>query len=163
MTRSFDEIKNLPQHPGIYGFKSPTDVKEGSYSYVGLSGKIRNRVTEHLLRRDSSVTTGASATSLNPDKIAECNWWCHKTFVEKEYLEAAELIAFEKLNPTLGSRGSPSSKALELSQDKKFISQMEELFSSPPTGSIVFHDLSWAVSKIRELENEIKLLKEKLK
>ena len=162
MTRSFIEIKNLPQRPGIYGLKSPTD-KEGSYSYVGLSGKLRNRVTEHLLRRDSSVTTGASATSLNPDKIAECHWWCHKTFEEKEYLDAAELIAFEKLNPTLVSRGSPSSKALELSQDKEFMSQMEELFSGTPSGCIVFYDLSWAVSKIRELENEIKIIKEKLK
>ena len=163
MTRSFDEIRNLPQDPGIYGLKSPTDVKDGTYSYVGLSGNIRNRVNQHLVRRNSSVTTGASATSLNPDKISECNWWWHKTFAKKEYLEAAELIAFEKLNPPLGSRGSPGSAALELAQDKDFISQMEELFSSPPTGFIVFHDLSWAVSKIRELENEIKLLKEKLK
>ena len=54
-------------------------------------------------------------------------------------------------------------KALELSQDKEFMSQMEELFSGTPSGCIVFYDLSWAVSKIRELENEIKIIKEKLK
>jgi hypothetical protein len=162
MTRSFDEIKNLPQLPGIYGLKSPTD-KEGSYSYVGLSKRLRDRVTEHLLRRDSSVTTGASATSLNPDKIAECHWWCHKTFVDKKSREAAELIAFEILDPTLRSRGSPTDEATELSQDQEFKSQMEELFSGAPSGCIVFYDLSWAVSKIKELENEIKLLKDKIK
>jgi len=143
MTRSFDEITNLPQDPGIYGLKSPTDG-EGSYSYVGLSKEIKNRVREHLLRRDSSVTTGASATSLNPDKIEKCHYWTHKKFFEKEYLEAAELIAFKILNPILGSRGSPSSNAKEF-QDKEFISQMEELFSGRPTGSVSFPDISWAV------------------
>ena len=162
MTRSFDEIKNLPQLQGIYGLKSPTD-KEGSYSYVGSSGKIKDRVQQHLLKRNSSVTTGASATSLNPDKIAECDWWCHKTFVEKEYLDAAELIAFKELKPTLVSRGSPTDEAKELSKDQEFRSQMEELFSGAPSGCIVFYDLSWAVSKIKELENEIKLLKDKIK
>jgi len=40
---------------------------------------------------------------------------------------------------------------------------MEELFSGTPSGCIVFYDLSWAVSKIKELENEIKLLKDKIK
>jgi len=37
MTCSFDESDNLPQDPGIYGFKSPTDVKKGS------SEKITNK------------------------------------------------------------------------------------------------------------------------
>ena len=163
MTRSFDETDNLPQDPGIYGLKSPTDVKKGSYSYVGSSGKIKDRVQQHLLKRNSSVTTGASATSLNPDKIAECDWWCHKTFVDKKSREAAELIAFEILDPTLRSRGSPTDEATELSLDQEFRSQMEELFSGTPSGCIVFYDLSWAVSKIKELENEIKLLKDKIK
>ena len=92
--RSFDEIKHLPQFPGIYGFKGPND-NQGDYSYIGLSKKLRERVSQHLLKRDSSVATGASAISLSPDKIAECHWWIHGTFGERQYLEAAELIAFE--------------------------------------------------------------------
>ena len=39
---------------------------------------------------------------------------------------------------------------------------MEDLFSNTPSGYAVFYDLSWAVTKIRELEREILELKEKL-
>ena len=161
MTRSFDEIKHLPQFPGIYAFKGPNG-NHGAYSYVGLSNKLRDRVSQHLLRRDSSVATGASAISLNPDKISECHWWVHATFSRREHLEAAELIALEIFNPTLVSRGSSSSAALEISRDLEFREQMEDLFSSTPSGYAVFYDLSWAVTKIRELEREILELKEKL-
>ena len=158
--RSFDEIKHLPQFPGIYGFKGPNDI-QGNYSYIGISNRLRERVSQHLLKRDSSVATGASAISLNPDKIAECHWWIHETFGNRETLEAPELIAFGRFNPTLVSRGSPSAKALELSNDKGFRKQMNELFSNVPSGYIKFYDLSWAVNKIKELENEISELKKK--
>ena len=161
MIRSFDEIKHLPQFSGIYAFKGPND-NQGAYSYVGLSNKLRDRVSQHLLRRDSSVASGASAISLNPDKIAECHWWIHETFGSRENLEAAELIAFEIFNPTLVSRGSSSSDALEISRDLEFREQMEDLFSNTPSGYAVFYDLSWAVTKIRELEREILELKERL-
>ena len=156
--RSFDEIKHLPQFPGIYGFKGPNDTQD-NYSYIGLSNKLRERVSQHLLKRDSSVATGASAISLNPDKIAECHWWILETFGNRETLEAAELIAFERFNPTLVSRGSPSTKALDISNNEDFIKQMEKLFSNVPSGYIKFYDLSWAVNKIKELENEILELK----
>ena len=60
--RSFDEIKHLPQFPGIYGFKRPNNIQD-NYSYIGLSNKLRESVSQHLLKRDSSVATGASAIS----------------------------------------------------------------------------------------------------
>ena len=156
--RSFDEIKHLPQFPGIYGFKGPNDIQD-NYSYIGLSNKLRERVSQHLLKRDSSVATGASAISLNPDKISECHWWIHESFGAREYLEAAELIAFERFNPTLVSRGSSSAKAFEIFKDQDFKNQMEKLFSNIPSGYIKFYDLSWAINKIKELENEILELK----
>ncbi len=160
MTRSFDEIKHLPQFPGIYGFKRPSDNK-GAYSYIGLSNKLRERVSQHFLKRDNSVSKSANEISLNPDKIEECHWWIHETFGERQYLEAAELIAFEIFNPKLMSRSSPSSSALQISKDKEFRKQMKELFSNIPSGYIIFYDLSWAVTKIKELENEILELKKK--
>ena len=156
--RSFDEIKHLPQFPGIYGFKGPNDIQD-NYSYIGISNKLRERVSQHLLKRDSSVSTGASTISLNPDKIAECHWWIHETFGNRETLEAAELIAFERFNPTLVSRCSPSTKALDISNNEDSIKQMEKLFSNVPSGYIKFYDLSWAINKIKELENEILELK----
>ena len=156
--RSFDEIKHLPQFPGIYGFKWPNDI-QNNYSYIGLSNKLREKVSQHLLKRESSVATVATAISLNPDKIAECHWWIHESFGAREYLEAAELIAFERFNPTLVSRGSPSTKALDISNNEDFKKQMEKLFSNFPSGYIKFYDLSWAVNKIKQLENEILELK----
>ena len=161
MTRSFYEIKHLPQFPGIYAFKGPND-NHGIYSYLGLSNKLRDRVSQHLLRGDSSVATWANAISLNPDKTAECHWWVHETFSRREHLEAAELIAFEIFNPTLVSKESLSSPALEISRDLEFREQMEDLFSNTPSGYAVFYDLSWVVTKIRELEREILELKERL-
>ena len=156
--RSFDEIKHLPQFPGIYGFKRLNNIQD-NYSYIGLSNKLRERVSQHLLKRESSVATVATAISLNPDKIAECHWWIHESFGAREYLEAAELIAFERFNPTLVSRGSPSTKALDISNNEDFKKQMEKLFSNVPSGYIKFYDLSWAVNKIKQLENEILELK----
>ena len=84
MTRSFDELKHLPQFPGIYGFKASHD-NQGAYIYIGFSSKLRERVSQHLLKRDSSVAADASAISLNPDKIVECHWWVHETFDKREY------------------------------------------------------------------------------
>lgn len=156
--RSFDEVKHQPQFPSIYGFKRPNYIQD-NYSYIGLSNKLRERVSQHLLKRESSVATVATAISLNPDKIAECHWWIHESFGAREYLEAAELIAFERFNPTLVSRGSPSTKALDISNNEDFKKQMEKLFSNVPSGYIKFYDLSWAVNKIKQLENEILELK----
>ena len=156
--RSFDEVKHLPQLPGINGFKRPNNIQD-NYSYIGLSNKLRESVSQHLLKRDSNVTTGASAISLNPDKIAECHWWIHESFGTREYLEAAELIAFERFNLTLVSRVTPSARSLEISNDEGFKKQMDKLFLNVPSGYIKFYDLSWAINKIKELENEILELK----
>ena len=74
--RSFDEVKHLPQLPVINGFKRPNNIQD-NYSYIGLSNKLRESVSQHLLKSDSSVATGASAISLNPENIAECHWRIH--------------------------------------------------------------------------------------
>ena len=152
--RSFDEIKSLPQFPCISGFKRPNNIQE-NYSYNGLSNKLRESVSQHLLKSDSSIATGASAISLNLENIAECHWRIHESFGIRVYLAAAELIAFERLNFTLVSRVTPSTRALEISNDEDFKKQMDKLFLNVPSGYIKFHDLSWAINKIKELENEI--------
>jgi hypothetical protein len=74
----------------------------GAYcAYVGIAGNLKQRIAQHLIRRDSSVTTGASAVSLNPDFINEVKWWEHPEFHQRHVLEAAELVAFEILDPVL--------------------------------------------------------------
>ena len=152
--RSFDEVKHLPQLPGINGFKRPNNIQD-NYSYIGLSNKLRESVSQHLLKRDSSIATGSSDISLNQENIAEYHWRINESFGIREYWEAAELIAFERFNLTLVSRVTPSTRALEISNDEVFKKQMDKLFSNVPSGYINFHDLSWAINKIKELENEI--------
>ena len=140
--------------PDINGFKRPNNVQD-NYSYIGLSNKLREIVSQHLLKRDISVATCASAILLNPVKIAECHWRIHESFGTREYLEAAELIAFKWFNLTLVSRVTPSTRALEISNDEVFKKQMDKLFSNVLSGYIKFYDLSWAINKIKELENDI--------
>ena len=82
--RSFDEIKHPPQFPGIYGFKRPNNIQD-NYSYNGLSNKLRESLSQHLLKSDSSVATGASAISLNPENIAEYHWRINESFGIREY------------------------------------------------------------------------------
>jgi excinuclease UvrABC nuclease subunit len=52
-------------------------------AYVGISGNLRNRIRQHFLRRDSSVVTGTSAASLNPDLVTRIEWWLHERFEER--------------------------------------------------------------------------------
>ena len=158
--RSYKELRHLPQFSGIYAFKGIND-RSGMYSYIGMASQLRDRVSQHLIRRDSSVTTGASTVALNPDKISECHWWVHDSFTDKGYLEAAELIAFNKFNPTLTSRGSVSNQAKEISSETNFKDDMDSLFDNIPSGYAIFYDLDWAIEKIKELEKEIELLKNK--
>ena len=59
-------ITDLPNTPAVYilfgGKKGNKFV-----AYVGIADKLRQRVSQHLIRRDSSITTAASIVSLNPD------------------------------------------------------------------------------------------------
>ena len=103
--RDFTQIYTLPNAPAVYAFYSggrgPQHV-----TYVGTAGKLKQRIIQHLIRRDSSVTTGTSAASLNPDHVTNLSWWEHSDFEVSAKLKAAELVAFEVLNPVLRSRGA---------------------------------------------------------
>ncbi len=72
---------------------------------VGLGSKLKSRVEQHLIRRDSNVTTGVSAVSLNPDYLTEVRWWERSDFDKQEVLEAAELVAFDVLKPAIMTIG----------------------------------------------------------
>jgi hypothetical protein len=83
-------------------------------AYVGLAQKLRTRIEQHLIRRDNSVTTGASAACLNPDLVTEIRWWTHPDFEKIDVLEAAELVAFDVMEPALRSRGNITDRAKTL-------------------------------------------------
>jgi hypothetical protein len=78
-------------------------------------------------------------------------------------LKAAELIAFEILNPALRSRAGVDTAGQSLLAGKRFRESMERLFSDSPTGSISFPTLSDAMEKITELEDRIIQLEKLIK
>ena len=104
--------------------------RDKDVAYVGIARKLKQRIQQHLVRRDSSVTTGVSAVSLNPEKVTKVSWREHQSFSDNVSLNAAELIAFEELNPDLRSRGNITAAASELSAKSSFRDQIKALFQA---------------------------------
>ena len=102
--KDFSPIYDLPNAPAVYALYSG-DRGARYIAYVGIAGALKRRIVEHCIRRNSSVTTGASAVSLNPDLLTSMEWWEHPSFGETVNLKAAEMVAFEVLQPALRSRG----------------------------------------------------------
>lgn len=147
-------ITDLPNTPAVYilfgGKKGNKFV-----AYVGIADKLRQRVSQHLIRRDSSITTAASIVSLNPDYITGIQWWTHSDFNERSSLEAAEVIAFETFNPVLRSRGKLTERVKLLLKDQLFLTSIKELFSGQPSGSMVFLDFQDLVDKVLKMEDDL--------
>jgi hypothetical protein len=130
--------------------------------HVGIATKLKQRVQQHLVRRDSSVATGVSAVSLLSDHVTGLSWWEHPTFLDNAALKAAELIAFDTLNPIMRSRGKTEDAATEQLQDREFTKDMERLFSEEPTGGVKFLTLSDAMDRIRTLESSLRELERQI-
>lgn len=157
MTRDFSAISDLPDRPAIYVLHA--GGSRTYVAYVGIAGSsLRNRIRQHFLRRDSSVTTGTSAVSLDPDQVCELTWWEHERFGERHALEAAELVAFELFEPTLRSRGGVQSASERLARDGAFQQQMRAHLSSAPAGRIRFPTLADAFARIEKLEARLREL-----
>jgi transposase-like protein len=158
-SREIDAVSQLPNVPAVYAMLGGKGAN-AHVAYVGIAGKLKQRITQHLVRRDSSVTTGASAVSLNPNLVTEVWWWEHEEFALKAKLDAAELIAFEILNPALRSRAPASEEARRLVADADFASALRELFASTPAGTLVLPTLQTALRRIELLEERVRHLEE---
>jgi hypothetical protein len=102
----------VPRAPALYAMYGGSPQRTW-VAYVGQGGNLAERLSQHLERRDSSVTTGVQAVGLNVDHVVHVAWWLHPTFTDDITREAAELIAFRVLDPALRSRGSPKRAATE--------------------------------------------------
>jgi hypothetical protein len=65
--------------------------------------------------------------------VTNLSWWEHPNFEESEKLKAAELVAFEVLNPVLRSRGAVNRSALSWVSDKAFYEKLRSIFERNPT------------------------------
>lgn len=151
---SIAEVPNVSAVYAMYG-------GQGRYAhvvYVGLGRNVRQRLSQHLIWRDSSIVTGISAASLNPDLVTKVQWWTHADFEQRAALEAAELVAFDVLEPVLRSRGAITERARLLHADAAFHEQMRAMFEGAPTGVLTIHTLQHTLGRIRELERRVEAL-----
>ncbi len=75
-------IYDLPIVPAVYLMYGGR--KQDNKAYVGMSSDLRDRMKKHFVLRSSSVSTGTSATGINPDYITEVVWWEHERFKEEK-------------------------------------------------------------------------------
>lgn len=156
LMRDFTSTSQLPDGPGVYAFLGSADVAD--IAYVGISKNLRSRVRQHLVRRDSSIVTGATAAVLLPDHVVGVRWWQHAELEDTGRREAAELVAFEVLDPTLRSRGKTTDKAKRAYDDASFRDAMMTLFGEPPTGSVRFPSLPDVVARLDDIERRVAAL-----
>lgn len=158
-------INQMPTAPGVYALCSG----QGAYrhvAYVGSSDNLRRRIYHHLVRKSSSVVTGEAAVSLNPDLVTEVDWWEHDRFSEPLAVEAAEIVAFEVLEPTLRSRLKVVRAKEYLDAHPELRESMHALFIGTPTGRLtrrsVLRQLEDAVERIQSLEEQVSTLSQQV-
>ena len=125
----------VPKKPAIYAMYGGEPPRSW-VAYVGDAGNLRQRLTQHFVNRDSSVVTGTSAAGLNIDHVTRVDWWEHPRLEEEDSRRAAELVAFDVLEPALRSRGNPRQAARELYADPDFNEELASVFRAPPTGRV---------------------------
>ena len=74
--------------------------------------------------------------------------------MQKQIRKAAEMVAFDVLDPALRSRGAPQEKAKGLYADEVFRAKMRSLFSAEPAERLVVRTLEDALERILALEEQ---------
>jgi hypothetical protein len=147
-------IGELPDVPALYALYGGRG-EDLFGAYVGVTDDLRARIEQHLIRRDSSVATGTSAVSLNPDYVTEVRWWTHPTFLKHVTLEAARLVALDVIEPALRGGGQPPEEARRLYKDPSFVQLIKELIQEQPAGHLVIRSLDDAWDRIEDLQRRL--------
>ena len=147
----------------MYGGES---VGQRWVAYVGIAGNLRGRLDQHFVKRDSSVVTGTSAVGVNIEHVRIVEWWEHERFRDDDQRHAAEIVAFEVLNPALRSRGRPRQAALAYLHDQAFMDDVRAALAAPPAGRLVLPrlaDLAHTVAdlerRVQDLEHEVRTIR----
>jgi hypothetical protein len=150
--RALSDVPNVPAVYVLFGGRG----KKLHVAYVGESKKLKNRMSQHLVGRDSSVSTLTSATGLISDFVSEFEWYENPKFQDDDVRHAAELVAFDVFKPILRSKSYKRSKSSELYKDEAFRVEMKNLFwRTPPSGKVVIPTLQDALDKIKMLEKRV--------
>lgn len=157
-------IADLPNGPAVYALIGGTGGR-ARVAYVGITDSLKRRAGQHLLTRDSSITTGTSVAGINPDYVTEIRWWVHPRFSKKAAREAAELVAFDVLDPVLRSQRHGGRAAQQLYESNRFKKEMEKFFKKNLTGTGHLHiDSREEVShRLSDVEDRLERIEERLK
>jgi len=155
-------ISKLPNVPAVYVLFGGKEGKR-YVAYVGIADRLKRRKEQHLVTRDISVAILTSATGLNPDYVTELRWWEHREFSDRNVLIASELIAFDRFQPALRSRGNIPRMALKLYNEQDFQDEIKELFNRETSGCLVIPTLQDAMNRIEQLEKRIRALENQLR
>lgn len=147
-------ISQLPNAPAVYAMFGGAG-RTRYVAYVGVADRLKQRVNQHLVLRDSSIATGTSAVGLRPDFVTQVEWWEHDAFANRVHLEAAELVSFDVFEPALRSRGGIRADSKNLYEDPDFHASVETLFRGQPTGRLTISGVREALSKIDALERRV--------
>ena len=150
-------VRELPNYPAVYAFYGGRDAREYA-AYVGVAINLRQRAEQHLIKHDSSATTGPSAVKLETQYISKMKWWDDKVFGDVVKREAAELVFSDLLRPVMVSRGNPRRDSRELFNDNAFYESMKELVANP-SGVLI---LLTAEERIQKLEDRVAHLEKKV-
>jgi hypothetical protein len=161
------DLSNVPNEAAVYALCTGKG-KNFCYVYVGHTTRLRDRIKQHLVARDSSINISTASARLNPDRITEVLWWQSDEF-ERDHkpqlveLKAAELVAFHVLDPILRSNSNPDRAALKRSQEDDFKSRMEHLFDKTrqPDGRLDCGD-NLILTEIDGLRKRIERLESRL-
>jgi hypothetical protein len=160
MTTVTETWADIPKGPAIYAMYGGEQPRAW-VAYVGDAGNLRQRLGQHFINRDSSVVTRTSAAGLNIDHVRYVEWWEDEAFADEDSRRAAELVAFDVLNPVLRSRGNPREAARELYADDDFYKTMTKVFETPPVGRLILPRLPDLVQRLSELEKRVSELEER--
>ncbi len=149
-----NQTSALPQQPAVYTLYGGRG-RSRHVAYGGIAGKLRQRIIQHLVNRDSSVATGTSAAGLNVDYVTEVEWWMHPDFTDRDVRQAAEPVAFDVLDPALRSREGITDEAKGLDSTPEFRQSMADLFRGEPEGTRVLPTLREAMERISQLERRV--------
>ena len=120
--------------------------------------KLRQRIRQHLVLRDSSATTDSGAVRLHPDYVSAVAWWEHPSFADALSLAAAELVAFDVLEPRMRSRGGITEAAQAKATQTAFRDEMTTVFNNAPTGRLELMTFPRLVKRVAELERRLEQL-----
>ena len=151
-------LKAVPKAPGIYAlFGAGRDV-----AYVGEAKNLKVRLEQHLIRRDSSVMTGVSVISLNPDLVVSASWWEHPDFEDPVIRRAAEVVAFKVLDPVMRSRGKGMAAAHAKAKEPGFEDTFRPLFEGRPSGHAQLPWLPEVLDRLQALEARLAALENRV-